>query len=229
MPENPLRVTLLLSGGGTTFAAIERWSRQASAGFVVTDVISDQPDAYGLERAREAGCRTHVVDYRAFDSRDDFDRHLRLTTADTQPELVVLAGFMRIVNPDFVRTFEGKLLNIHPSLLPAYPGLNTYKRVLDAGDHTHGTTVHFVNDVLDGGPLIAQALVAVKPGDTEATLAGRVQAAERTLYPQVISWFAHGRLTLQGSDIQLDGRRLESPLQGSVDPVTLEYVHHDAA
>lgn len=229
MPAQALRVTVLLSGGGTTFAAIEKWSKKTGAAFVISDVVSDQPDAHGLVRANDAGCRTHSVPYRQFQSRRDFDEALLNTVAATQPDLVVLAGFMRIVAPGFVQAFEGRLLNIHPSLLPDYPGLNTYQRALDAGEQSHGTTVHFVNDVLDGGPLIAQAVVSVNAEETAASLASRVQLAERTLYPMVVGWFAQGRLSLSEGRVRLDNEFLSAPVRGTVDPETQEFERHESA
>jgi len=212
----PLSVTVLLSGGGTTFDAIQSYSQRDDSGFNVTDVISDTYDAYGLTRARNAGCRSHYVNYNDYEDRADFDEALLRATAETSPDLVVLAGFMRIVNPEFVRAFSGKLINIHPSLLPSYPGLNTYQRALQAGDSEHGSTVHFVNDVLDGGPLIAQAIVNIETNDTPKSLSTKVQRAERILYPVVIHWFASGRLIMRDSEVWLNGAKRTTPIRGIV-------------
>ncbi len=227
MPDRPLRITVLLSGSGTTFAAIESASRHPDSGYTISHVISDSPTAYGLTRATTAGCTANCVNYRDFDSRANFNAALLEAVKATEPDLVVLAGFMRIVDTEFVQAFDGKLLNIHPSLLPAYPGLNTYERVLASADKEHGTTVHFVNDVLDGGPLIAQAVVNIEASDTPQALSARVQAAERTLYPTVIHWFASGRLRQNGGQVWLDSKRLEHPLRGTVNIHSEEYELHD--
>lgn len=217
-----LNVTLLLSGSGSTFAAIEQFSRRPDSHFKITHVVSDQPKAYGLERASELGIETIVVPYQSFQSRADFDQALQDAVVATKPALVVLAGFMRIVAPSFVRTFDGKLLNIHPSLLPKFPGLHTYARALEAGESHHGSTVHFVNDVLDGGPAIAQAIVIINDNDNVSTLSARVQAAERILYPNVINWFALNRLRQKGKGVVLDGKLLSTPLQLPWNPTTGE-------
>ncbi|MFK8031173.1 MAG: phosphoribosylglycinamide formyltransferase [Gammaproteobacteria bacterium] len=223
MPDQPLRLTVLLSGSGSTFAAIHEWSKHQNSGFVIANVVSDVANAYGLERAAKAGCDTHCVEFDSFDQRSDFNQALLKAVQATSPDLVVLAGFMRIVDPFFVRAFDGKLLNIHPSLLPKYPGLNTYKRALAAFEKAHGSTVHFVNDVLDGGPLIAQAVVAIEHQDTAKTLSQRVQEAERTLYPTVIEWFAHGRLEQRDGLVWLDGTIRNKPVRGTVNPHTEEF------
>ncbi len=229
MPDQPLRITVLLSGSGTTFAAIHAASLQPNSGYAVTHVISDVPDAYGLTRAEAAGCLTRSVNYTDFDERAGFNQALLEAVLETTPDLVVLAGFMRIVDPGFVRAFDGKLLNIHPSLLPAYPGLNTYQRVLAASESAHGSTVHFVNDVLDGGPLIAQVIVNIRISDTSESLSSRVQEAERTLYPTVIQWFAQGRLEQRNGNVWLDGEQLERPLRGMVNIQSEEFELNDCA
>lgn len=219
-----MRTTILLSGGGTTFAAIEAATNERVA---ITHVISDNPDAYGLERAHQRSITTHCVPYSTFASRPAFDAALLEAVERTDPDLVVLAGFMRIVSPDFVRAFDGRLLNIHPSLLPLYPGLDTYARALADQRSEHGSTVHFVNDVLDGGPLIAQAVVTVENDDTPASLSTRVQRAERVLYPTVIDWFAHGRLRQKEGRAWLDDVALDVPLRGRVDEQTNSWIRDD--
>lgn len=229
MPNQPLRITVLLSGSGTTFAAIHACSVLPDSGYVVTHVISDVPDAYGLARAEVAGCVTRCVNFNDYPDRKTFNQALLEAVQETAPGLVVLAGFMRIVDSKFVRAFDGKLLNIHPSLLPDYPGLNTYKRALTASETVHGSTVHFVNDVLDGGPLIAQAVVTIEDNDTPESLSSRVQEAERTLYPSTIRWFAHGRLEQRGGDVWLDGTRLERPVRGRVNSKSEEFELDDCA
>lgn len=218
-----------MSGSGTTFAAIHAASLKNNSDYAVTHVISDVPDAYGLTRARVAGCVTQCVNYADFANRADFNKALLEAVLETAPDLVVLAGFMRIVDPGFVQAFDGKLLNIHPSLLPAYPGLNTYKRALAASESAHGSTVHFVNNVLDGGPLIAQAIVNIEINDTPESLSSRVQEAERTLYPTVIQWFAERRLQQRNGEVWLDDERLQHPLRGTVNIRSEEFELDDCA
>lgn len=229
MPDQPIRITVLLSGSGSTFAAIHAASRKVDSGYAVTHVISDVPDAYGLVRAEAAGCVTRCVNFSGFNTRAQFNQALLEAVLETAPDLVVLAGFMRIVDPGFVRAFDGRLLNIHPSLLPAYPGLNTYERALAACESAHGSTVHFVNDVLDGGPLIAQAVVNIDISDTRESLSLRVQEAERTLYPTVIRWFAHGRLEQRNGHAWLDGEQLQHPVRGTVNIWSEEFELDDCA
>ncbi|NNF17169.1 MAG: phosphoribosylglycinamide formyltransferase [Gammaproteobacteria bacterium] len=205
------RICVLLSGSGTTFAAILDYQQRHQTHFEITHVVSDNPRAQGLDRARAHNIPTTVVPYKQFACRSDFDQELLDTVVACAPDLVVLAGFMRIVDSAFVARFFNKLMNIHPSLLPKYPGLNTYERVLSAGESRHGSSVHFVNNVLDGGPVIAQVVVLIDNNDSIATLSARVQEAERMLYPVVIDWFCDGRLTLQQGQAHLDGKPLVTP------------------
>lgn len=183
-------IVILISGTGSNMAAIvnaarsEHW--EARFGAQVAAVVSNRADAPGLQFARERGIDTAVVDHKAFASRDDFDAALATAIEHHQPALVVLAGFMRILTPAFVARFEGRLLNIHPSLLPAYPGLHTYQRALDDGCWFAGATVHRVTTDLDHGPILAQAVVPVLPGDTAMTLAARVLTQEHRIYPEAI-------------------------------------------
>jgi phosphoribosylglycinamide formyltransferase-1 len=184
-------IVILISGGGSNMAAIARtaqrdgWRKAYDA--QVAAVISNRPDAKGLALARESLIATEVVDHTAFDSREAFDAELAAVIDRRNPSLVVLAGFMRILTPGFVERYRGRLLNIHPSLLPAFPGLHTHQRALDAGCKVSGATVHQVTSDLDHGPILEQAVVPVLPGDTAETLAARVLTQEHLIYPQAIA------------------------------------------
>jgi phosphoribosylglycinamide formyltransferase-1 len=169
----------------------------------VTHVISNRPDAAGLEIARGHGIATTVVDHRTFASRELFDAALAGAIDQGEPDLIVFAGFMRILGADFVRRYEGRMLNIHPSLLPAYPGTDTHRRALADGAARHGCTVHFVTPDVDCGPIVAQAEVRVQPDDDPATLAARVLEQEHRLLPEVVGWFCAGRLRLEGGRVSL--------------------------
>lgn len=168
-----------------------------SSNYTVGLVISNNPDAFGLQRAAKAGIASRVINHREFTSREDFDRALMAAIDAFNPKLIVLAGFMRILGRQFVQHYPGRILNIHPSLLPAYPGTNTHQRVLDAGEKEHGVSVHFVTEELDGGPIIAQERVPVLGTDTAEELAARVAKKEHLIYPRVVSWFASGRLSMR--------------------------------
>jgi phosphoribosylglycinamide formyltransferase-1 len=207
-----LRVTVLISGRGSNMVAIARACRDGRIPAAVTAVVSDKAEAGGLSLARDLGIETCVVQPPRGMDRGAYGEALAAVVGATRPGLVVLAGFMRILDPVFTRRFEGRLFNIHPSLLPKYPGLHTHRRVLEAGDATHGCTVHFVNDELDAGPPIVQAAVPVLPGDDEAVLSARVQRWEHIVYPESVGWFATGRLELRGGAAWLDGRRLDEPV-----------------
>lgn len=183
-------VVILISGRGSNMEAMLR----AQLPGRVAAVISNRPHAAGLAYARERGVATAVVDHRGFDSRQAFDAALAQEIDRHAPGLVVLAGFMRVLGDEFVRRFEGRLMNIHPSLLPAFPGLHTHRRALEAGVRLHGCTVHFVTPALDNGPIIIQAAVPVLPGDDEERLAARVLVQEHRIYPQAVRWFLEGRL-----------------------------------
>jgi phosphoribosylglycinamide formyltransferase-1 len=184
-------IVILISGGGSNMAAIVRAAQREQWGKLygaeVTAVISNRPDAGGLAFAREQGIATEVVDHKQFASREDFDAALAAAIDRFEPALVVLAGFMRILTPGFVARYEGRLLNIHPSLLPAFPGLHTHQRALDAGCRVAGATVHQVTAELDFGPILQQAVVPVLPGDTAETLAARVLTQEHLIYPRAIA------------------------------------------
>lgn len=208
-----LPVVVLISGGGTNLQALIDAAAAADSEFTVTAVISNRAQAKGLDRARIAGIETRVVDHTRFADRETFDRALGDAIESFSPLLVVLAGFMRILTDDFVARFRGRMLNVHPSLLPAFQGLHTHRRALEAGASEHGASVHFVTAELDGGPVIAHARVAVLPGDDEATLAKRVLQREHELLPRVVAWFARGRLAMQDGVVSLDGEPLREPLQ----------------
>ena len=205
-------VVILISGTGSNMAAIvraaeaQRWGERLGAR--VAAVISNRPNAGGLEFARKAGIATAVVDHQAFDGRAAFDAALRAEIDRHAPSLVVLAGFMRILSADFVRHYAARLMNIHPSLLPLYPGLHTHQRALEAGDTAHGATVHFVSEELDGGPAIVQSRVPVHAADTAETLAARVLLQEHRIYPHAVRLFAEGRLQLRNGRALLDGDAL---------------------
>jgi len=198
------RITILISGRGSNMAAVIDAAATGRIEGAVTHVISNRPDAGGLAYARQHGIATSVVDHRAHPSRDAFDAALAEAIDRGEPDLVVLAGFMRILGADFVNRYEGRMLNIHPSLLPAYPGTQTHRRVLEDHGQRHGCTVHFVTPDVDGGPIVAQAEVRVFPDDDVATLAARVLEQEHRLLPEVVGWFCDGRLRLDAGRVCID-------------------------
>jgi phosphoribosylglycinamide formyltransferase 1 len=203
-------------------ALIER-SRDAGAPYTVSKVFSDQPNAGGLTLARDLGVPAQAFPAQAFPvqalgaaktaDRDAYDRALAAAISDCKPSLIVLAGFMRILSAPFVTDFAGRILNIHPSLLPKFPGLHTHRRALEAHEPQHGATVHFVTEQLDGGPPVIQARIAVAANDDEASLAARVQIEEHRIYPLAVRWFCEGRLRYQDGQAWLDGRILHEPVQ----------------
>lgn len=205
------RVVVLISGGGTNLQAlIDAAHNDALGGAQLVGVLSNKPDAGGLHRAAQANIPSITLDHRQFDSREAFDLAMQAHIDAWQPDLVVLAGFMRILTPAFVSHFAGRMINIHPSLLPKYPGLHTHSRALTAGDQEHGATVHFVTAELDGGPAIVQGRVPVQNDDTETSLAQRVQGIEHKIYPAVVSWFSQGLLTMQDGQAYMKGQLIES-------------------
>lgn len=207
-----LPIVVLISGRGSNLNAIIDAMQADELPVQIRAVISNRPGAPGLQRAALAGIRTLVVDHACHRDRSAFEQTLRATIDTFEPSLVVLAGFMRILSPDFVAHYRGRLLNIHPSLLPAFPGLHTHRRVLEAGCSEHGASVHFVTAAVDGGPVVAQARVPVRAHDTPETLAARVLEQEHRLYPLVIRWYAERRLVLDpDGKILLDGEPLEKP------------------
>ncbi|MBP0942982.1 phosphoribosylglycinamide formyltransferase [Pseudomonas alliivorans] len=201
-------VVVLLSGTGGNLQAMIDSFKDGASPVRIRAVISNRDDAFGLQRARDAGIEACVLDHKAYEGREAFDAALVELIDTFEPELVVLAGFMRILSADFVRHYQGRLLNIHPSLLPRYKGLHTHKRALESGDTEHGCSVHFVTEELDGGPLVVQAVVSVQLHDTPATLAQRVHVEEHRIYPLAIRWFAEGRLSLGEEGALLDGQAL---------------------
>ena len=201
-------VVVLLSGTGSNLQALIDSTRTGDSPVRIAAVISNRSDAYGLQRARDAGIDTRSLDHKAFDGRQAFDSALIELIDAFKPQLVVLAGFMRILSADFVRHYQGRLLNIHPSLLPKYKGMHTHQRALDAGDSEHGCSVHFVTEELDGGPLVVQAVVPVESDDSAQSLAQRVHAQEHRIYPLAVRWFAEGRLILGDHGALLDGQLL---------------------
>lgn len=205
-------IVVLISGNGSNLQAIIDACQQKKINGTISAVFSNKADAFGLERAREAGIPSHALAASEFASREAFDRQLMQEIDAYAPDVVVLAGYMRILSPAFVARYSGRLLNIHPSLLPKYPGLHTHRQVLDNGDEEHGTSVHFVTDELDGGPVILQAKVPVFEGDDEDEITARVQHQEHAIYPLVVNWFLDGRLKMCHNAAWLDDVQL--PPQG---------------
>jgi phosphoribosylglycinamide formyltransferase-1 len=206
------RVAVLISGEGTNLQALIDAARGNRLGAEIVAVVSNRSAARGLARARDAGIDAlHLPAVRGQD-RNDYDAALAAVLASRRPDVLVLAGFMRILSGGFVERYAGRILNIHPALLPKFPGLDTHRRALEAGERWHGATVHFVTAELDAGPAIIQYRLAVRPGDTPDSLAERVQVGEHIILPRAVSWFAAGRLRLEGGSVMLDGRALEGPV-----------------
>jgi len=212
-PEAPLRIVVLISGSGTNLQAILDNIHQTDVPASVVAVISNRADAYGLKRAEQADVPAHVLSPRDHPSRENYDAALQELIDSFEPDLVVLAGFMRILSDDFVNHYHGRMLNIHPSLLPKYKGLKTHERVLEAGDNEHGCSVHYVTPELDGGPVILQATVPIAADDTPESLAQRVHQEEHRIYPQVIEWIARGRLSLDNHTVSFDGQPMTQQQQ----------------
>jgi phosphoribosylglycinamide formyltransferase 1 len=210
--KDPLRLAILISGRGSNMVAIARACAEGRINARVALAVSERPGVAGLDAARDLGIEARVVAWPGAAERMRFEGDLEAALADARPDLIVLAGFMRILSERFVAAHAGRILNIHPSLLPQYRGLHTHRRVLEAGDRVHGASVHFVTAELDGGPLILQSRVAVRAGDSEDTLSARVQATEHMIYPRVIGWLADGRLAWRDDQPWLDGRPLSAPL-----------------
>ncbi len=206
MMDTHCPVAVLISGNGSNLQALIDAS--SNSNYRIVGVISNKPDAFGLQRAQHAGIATHVIDHRLYADRISFDRDLINKLDELQPRLIVLAGFMRILSSEFVRHFKGQIINIHPSLLPKYPGTNTHQRVLEAGDKEHGVSIHFVTEHLDGGPVIAQAAITIEPDDSADTLQKRVHVEEHRIYPQVVSIYAAGRLEMGEQTALLDDQIL---------------------
>lgn len=206
------RIVVLVSGGGSNLQALIDACQQGRIYAKLSAVFSNKASAFGLERAQTAGIPAHALDIKSFADREAFDIALADAIDIYQPDVVVLAGYMRILSPQFVQRFAGRILNIHPSLLPKYPGLHTHRQAIENQDREHGTSVHFVTEQLDGGPVILQAKVPVFSEDTEQDLNERIQTQEHNIYPLVVSWFVDARLSLQNDRAILDGNIL--PPQG---------------
>jgi phosphoribosylglycinamide formyltransferase-1 len=202
---------ILISGRGSNMQVIAEAALAGRLAIDVRAVLSDRADAAGIATARALGIETRVVAPRPGLERSQYDRELAAAVRGYAPQIVVLAGFMRILSAPFVEEFLGRTLNIHPSLLPKYRGLHTHRRVLEAHEREHGASVHFVTPELDGGPVVIQGRLKVRPGDDEKSLAARVQKLEHRIYPQAIAWLAEGRLRWNAGQLQLDGRPLAAP------------------
>jgi phosphoribosylglycinamide formyltransferase-1 len=210
--KDPLRLAILISGRGSNMVAIARACAEGRINARVAAVLSERPGVAGLDAARGLGIEARVVAWPGATERLRFERDLDAALAAAQPDVIVLAGFMRILSQQFVAARAGRILNIHPSLLPNYRGLHTHRRVLEAGDRVHGASVHFVTAELDGGPLILQSRVTVRAADTEETLSARVQGTEHIIYPRAIGWLIDGRLAWRDDQPWLDGKPLDAPV-----------------
>jgi phosphoribosylglycinamide formyltransferase-1 len=203
-----MKIAVLISGSGSNLQAFIDDAACGKLSAEIALVLSNRADAFGLQRAADAGIATAVLDHKAYEKREDFDRAMLDALAPHSVDLVILAGFMRILTPVFISTYSGRLLNIHPSLLPKYTGLHTHQRAIDAGDEWAGATVHFVTEELDGGPPIVQARVPILGDDNVESLAARVLEKEHRIYPLAAQWFAQGRLSLDARGTILDGEVL---------------------
>ncbi len=212
MPQ-PLKLVVLISGRGSNLRAILDAIRNGELPAVVEAVVSNRADAAGLAYAQQENIDTLALDADDYPDRDGYDRALQGLIDCFEPDLVVLAGFMRILTPGFVHHYQHRLINIHPSLLPAFRGLDTHRRALEAGAREHGASVHFVSEELDSGPVVLQVRVPVLADDTPATLAERVLQQEHRLYPLVIRWLAEGRIRWQDEQLLFDGRPLQQPIE----------------
>ncbi len=207
----PCKTAILISGSGTNLQAFIDAVDSGDLDLELCAVFSNNPDAFGLERAEKAGIATACIQHADYPDRESFDQAVIAELDRFEPDLLVLAGFMRILSPRFVTHYAGRILNIHPALLPLYPGLNTHQRVLDAGDEWHGSTVHFVTEKLDAGPCILQGRVAVLPGESAQELEKRVQAVEHRIYPQAAGWVGSGKVKFSKGESWIDGAKAEMP------------------
>ena len=202
-----MRAVILISGNGSNLQSLIDNAKKID--LEICSVISNKEDAFGLKRAKRANITAHFVDPNLYKSREDFDKKLITIIDELDISLIVLAGYMRILSSNFIHHFSGKILNIHPSLLPKFPGLNTHRKAIDAKEKYHGATVHFATEELDGGPIISQEIVEIDPIDTEYSLAQKVLEKEHILYPRVIHWYTQNRLKLINNDcVELDGKTL---------------------
>lgn len=207
---SPIKLVVLVSGNGSNLGAIIKEIQLGSLNAEICTVISNRPDAYGLTRARDANIPVTVINHEDYENREAFDLALMQCIDKSQPDLIILAGFMRILSDDFVEHYLGRMINIHPSLLPKYQGLNTHQRVLEAGEKEHGVTVHYVTPELDSGPIILQAKVPVLEGDDEKTLEERIHRAEHQIYPEAIRRIATGQVTFRESEVYYDNKPVDS-------------------
>lgn len=204
--DRPCRIIVLISGNGSNLQAIIDSIDAGKINGQIVAVISNRSNAYGLERAQNAGIPTEILLNKAYADRNDYDLALMQKIDHFQPDLVVLAGFMRILTTEFVNHYLGRMLNIHPSLLPKYKGLNTHQRVIDAGEKEHGATVHFVTPELDSGPVVLQETIRIQKDETAEQLASRIHQVEHKIYPEAVSWFADSRLHLDSHTVLLDNQ-----------------------
>lgn len=211
MSIDPLNIVVLISGSGSNLQAIVDAINAGKLHAQISAVISNRPNVKGLERAKSAGIATHTLDHTEFESRDAFDRQLMRTIDQYQPQLIILAGFMRILTDEFVDHYNGRMLNIHPSLLPEFKGLNTHQRALDANVKQHGVSVHYVSNELDGGLVVLQAVMDVQAGDTAESLQQDIHSLEHIIYPMVIEWIAQQQLEIIDQQVYLNKQRLTSP------------------
>jgi phosphoribosylglycinamide formyltransferase-1 len=210
--QPPLPLYIVISGRGSNMLAIAAACAQRRINASIVRVMADRDSASGVAAARDQGLSAGVIPFRSFPDRAAFEAALAADIDRHGTPLIVLAGFMRILTPAFTRRYLGRMLNIHPSLLPAYTGLHTHQRAIDAGEAWHGVTVHYVTEELDGGPLLRQARVPVLSGDTSDSLSARVHNEEHMIYPEVIGWIAAGRLQWRAGGPWLDGKPLQSPI-----------------
>ncbi len=206
------KTAILISGSGTNLQAFIDAVQDGDLDLKLTVVFSNNPDAYGLQRAEQAGIPTACIQHSEFPDRESFDHAVIAELDRFEPDLLILAGFMRILSPAFVAHYAGKILNVHPALLPLYPGLNTHQRVLDAGDQWHGSTVHFVTEELDGGPRILQGRLAIVPGESADELATRVQTVEHQIYPEAAGWVGSGKVIFRDGQAWIDGELAAEPI-----------------
>lgn len=210
--QTPKNIAVLISGNGSNLQAIIDHQKSHKDLYKISLVISNRPNAYGIERAKNAGIKNLVIDHKEYSTRNDFDTVMQKAIDEAEIDLIVLAGFMRILTTEFTQHYLGKMINIHPSLLPKYTGLNTHQRAIEAGDSKHGLSVHFVTAELDGGPIILQTEVDITTEDTEDTLANKVHALEHIAYPQVIEWFVSDQLRLKDNQAWLNQNCIHTPL-----------------
>ena len=209
----PLSLVVLISGSGSNLQAIIDAIEAGMLNAQIRAVISNRPDAYGLTRAREHGIPAISLDHTQFSDREHFDRQLQQQIDDLHPDLIVLAGYMRILSTAFIQHFHPHILNVHPSLLPRYQGLRTHQRALDNGDREHGVSIHIVTPELDSGPVILQGRFAIDPSDTADSLQQKAHRLEHRMYPQVLQWFSEGRLSLEDGQPWFDHQPLQQPIE----------------